>query len=581
MHSTIVPRRLAIAVALSLVPAAFMARSVEAQDGDRMRLLVPPLVNTSGVKHDFGKKVADEVQKRLDGMLTHQPVEKKELQAGLKKYGLKEEDLLDPTCIKTMQFAGMTGIPLIMCGTYEESAGTNTVTAKIVNPTTQDAFEVPPFQASDPKQAADQIMSQFQNYVQQISLATYCYEYVQSQQFENAIETCDKALALNPRSKDALYNKGMSFWKLDRDEEALATLKELLEIDAFHQDAMYSAAIVATELGKKDEAAKYFHDYLELNPGNKDVRLKIATDAANAGDPEGALRILEEGLTEDSDGTMKMYAGHMAMNAANAKLTNAGANGNDAEGRALLEKALRYYEPVFAEKGNEVDPVVLRNMLQAYRKLEQTAKAVQFGQTAVAAHGDDAQLLSAYADALNDAGKRAEAVAMLDRIVKLDPAYPVNARRGLWLLQAGNLEGARTALKAAMDKGELQAEQQDQLAQQIAVAGYRDQSNKGNFQAAAVHYAAAKEFAKTPRSRGMISYFEGIDLYKQLEKQAAKQDAKTAATVLPRFKRVLELMEQAAAFTQGNQQNESSRQSILRATRDQIEIAELLIKRGR
>jgi tetratricopeptide (TPR) repeat protein len=61
---------------------------------------------------------------------------------------------------------------------------------------------------------------------------------------------------------------------------------------------MLHAGILAAKLERPDESQGYFRQYLELNPGNVDVRLTIATDLANAGDPAGALTLVEEAMDD-------------------------------------------------------------------------------------------------------------------------------------------------------------------------------------------------------------------------------------------------------------------------------------------
>src|SRR5690606_17586827 len=124
---------------------------------------------------------------------------------------------------------------------------------------------------------------------------------------------------------------------------------------------------------------------LELNPGNLQVRLKIAADIAQAGDPRGALLLVEEGVTSDSvDVTTLQYAGHFALAAARESMENAGQGGEvSPDVQTLLEKALGYYSRAFDMAGTEADATMLTNMLVAYRLLERNEEAVAFGQRAV------------------------------------------------------------------------------------------------------------------------------------------------------------------------------------------------------
>lgn len=587
MQRTIFPRAAAAALAL-LLPLSGLQTGVEAQQqpGERMSILVvPAFANKVGDDNGFGEDVAEEVVKLLEELPKHQPADEDKLDEAKDKYGVEDDELVD--CIKARQLAGMpdVGIPLVLCGEFEQTASGHTVTARIISPESGETFDVEPIETDDKAQAAAHIVSQFELFAQGLELAYYCNDYLESSNWQQALDNCERALEINDQAKGALYGKGQALWKLERREEAMAAFEQLLAIEqGLHQEALLSAALVAAELGDNEKSTQYLHDYLELDPGNTQVRLQIATDAANAGNPEGGLEIIEAGLTGENanDVTLREYAGHMAINAANNLLDNAAANGgNETEANALLTKALDYYEPVFAERPDSVSPTMIRNMLQAYRRLEQNDLAVQFGEKAIAAHPDDAGLHSAYADALNDIGRTADALAMLERVTQIDPSYNVNARKGLWLLETGDLAGAQAAFQAAIESGDLDANQLDALAQQIAKTGYDDKSSVGQFQAAKQYYDVARELAQTPKARGMIAFFEGYDIFKQAEARAQNQDLETAQATLPMFNQVLALMEEAAPFGATSPTNEKNRQTVMQAASEHRQIAQMLIDRGR
>lgn len=338
MQRTIFPRRAAAALAL-LLPVSGIQTGVEAQQepGERMRILVvPAFANKAGGDNGFGKDVAEEVEKLLEDLPKHQPADRDELGDALDRYQVDEDELVD--CIKARQLAGMpeVAIPLVMCGEFEETAGGNTVTARIISPENGETFEVEPIETDDQQQAANHIVSQFELFAQGLELAFYCNGYLESSNWEQALDNCDRALAINDQARGALYGKGQALWKLERREEAMATFEQLLELEqGLHQEALLSAALLAAELGDDDKSTQYLQDYLELDPGNTQVRLQIATDAANAGNPRGGLAIIEDGMTGENanDVTLREYAGHMAMNVATDMLENGAANGDEAEAK--------------------------------------------------------------------------------------------------------------------------------------------------------------------------------------------------------------------------------------------------------
>jgi hypothetical protein len=98
-------------VALSLIIAAtglFPAMPLAAQEpapaasSSRFRVLVPTLERRGTAREDFGKKVAEQVAKSINGLATHIPVDNKEVKDALRKYKIKEDEL---DCIKSRQLA--------------------------------------------------------------------------------------------------------------------------------------------------------------------------------------------------------------------------------------------------------------------------------------------------------------------------------------------------------------------------------------------------------------------------------------------------------------------------------------------
>src|SRR5690606_36760069 len=288
-------RRLApLAIVAAVAAAAVTAAPAEAQDGGRYRVLVPALAPEAGAKDNFGKDVANKVRDALDDFSTHAPVDNKVLRDALKRFGLKEDDLRD--CIKARQLAVQINAELVMCGSYQVANGTMQVASKFVVPTTGEEFEVAAFSATKADEAATQVASAFQAYLDQLKLAVFCHDELQRQAWAEAVDRCGAVVAANPASPSAQYNVASALMNLDRNEEALAAFEKAIEINPVYQDAVLAAGVVAAKLGQSQKSEDYLHEYLALNRGGQQVRLKIAADVAQAGDPRGALALIEDGL---------------------------------------------------------------------------------------------------------------------------------------------------------------------------------------------------------------------------------------------------------------------------------------------
>ncbi|MGQ0563434.1 MAG: tetratricopeptide repeat protein [Gemmatimonadota bacterium] len=470
MQRTLTSRRLAAAVlSLLLVGTGFVAvQPVQAQDpapqpsASRYRVLVPMLERKGDVKKNFGEDVAEEVAELIEKLPTHEPVDEKELKDALRKFKLKEDEL---DCIKNRQLAVQMNAELVMCGQYEQTAGGMQVAAQFISAKTGETFEIAPFTAAEPEQAAQHIYSSFERYVKQISLAAFCADYLASQQWPNALENCNQALEINPNSQVALMGKGMALYRMGMDanqtevadsarlNEAEAVYKQVIALNPVHQDALRQLGIITARLGSAEESRQYFRQYMELNPGDVGVRLTIAAEAQKGGDPEGALRIVEEGLQNDSANVdLNSYAGHFAIAAAGQAAPDSAA--------PFYELAAKYYGRVYAIRGNDTDPVVLQNYILALLQLPgRKQEALDVGMRAVAAKPGDAGVWMAYANALQDLGRLDEALAAVDSAIAKDPTTPrAVLRKAQWLLAGNRLNAAVPAFQAAVQRGDVAAE---------------------------------------------------------------------------------------------------------------------------
>lgn len=584
MNRTLKHPRFAAALTFAFVASAGLASGpsdLQAQAGERYRVLVPNFVPEGGARDNFGKDLAKEVRKRVNDMATHQSYEGGDLRDALKKYGLKEEDLAETSCIKARQLATQEGVNLVLCGSYTDTGSGVEVNADIISPTTSETFAIQPFTSSDARQAADQVVQRFEQFTQVLATTAYCAEYVNSSQWESAIEACDRALAIDPNAKNALYYKATSLYWTEKKQESLEMFRRVLEMDeGLNQDALKFAGIIATELGETEEGRRYFEEYLSLNPGDADVRLSIAQEMANAGDFEGALTVVEQGMTGDSVSLdLKSYAGGLALQAAEEKrkaYAGAGEEGTEVpeDAKVLYQKAIDYLEPVLESKGAEADVSLVRNMMVAYTNMGNTEGAAGLGERATRLFPDDPTLWIVHAQNLKQQGDLNGALAALDRAQQADPEARVNRNKVAWLLEAGRIDDAAGPAKAAVDNGEIGG---DEMASIIAGMGWNEKGKNNEHAEAIKYYELAKSLAPTAQARAMPNFFHGYAVFQQAIAAQAPSTAASAQRSLPLFQRAKELLEAGAGY----QQQETTRQQLISQVNDYIEIQNALIRRGR
>lgn len=601
----ILVQRLSLAVA-ALVAVAGTVRPAPVEAQSRFRVLVANFEPQDGAKKNFGQDVAKELRKQIDDMDTHAAVDDRAIRDALRKYDLKVDQM---SCIQWRQLAVQMQWELVGCGSYRDMGGAYEVQASFQGAKVGEPFEVPAFTAPDSKAAAQRVFNDFERYVGQLRLASFCVQYLQSQQWDNALENCERAIELNPNSVTALYGRAEALMRKaeamvsgDNGEavlgdttatpdvdamtsaaeeelppeytslmrEALEGFDQVLEVNPIHESALTAAGYVAAKLGDPAAARAYYEQLIELDPTNVDIRLQLALDLARAGDAEGALLITEQGIEADPENvTLKEYAGHFALAAAQVMAAEAAP-----EATATFGKALDYYRASFEAKGAEADPTMLRNMLVTLNQLQRYDEAVELGKR-ITDVKRDASIWLVYSEALSNAGQVEESLAALDTVLAIEPSTPgVLRRQAQGLLQRGQLARARGAFQAAVQAGELSG---DDVANMVFVFGYNDKCNRQPCEAGLEYFSMAREFATSERIEDMSHFFTGYILYRRGEQVQKPETAASARQALPIFQQALEHLRAADAYTD----QAANRTQMMAAAQQFIELQEALIKRGR
>ena len=545
-------------VLAGLAGSAFVA-PVQAQASGRFRVLIPALEGSKS-----GAKVAELVRKSIDLMNTHIAIPEKEVKAAVKKLGVKEAEM---DCLKYRQLMSHVDAKLVMCGTIDPAGQ---VTANFYNPDGT-SYDVPPFAYTNEVATADQITQAFGAYNDMVRVLAFCDDYLNSSQWQDALNQCGKAAELNPKSTRALYGKASALRALERHEEALATFQKVLEVDPINQDAMMTAAIEASAVGQGELSDKYWKEYLELNPGDAQVRLKIASEAAKAGDFRGALNIIE--ASEGGDTTnlvLREYAAHFAMGAASKQMVGA-PSGTVPEGaKDMFRKAVGHYTFLTVARPDSIDITTMRNLMVAHAGLGNTQDALTWGKRATDLPNADSLTWNTYADQLRTAGRLEESLAALTRLSQMAPSYPVAMRRAFLYLDLNRINEAVAAVKQGRTRNEITDAQADGIAMRIIGMGFDNHQNKvKRYEQAYGYYDAAREIATSAKTRAMANWLQGYGTYEQARAIAAKNTVAAAKQALPMFQRSKTLIENSTAYNDGS--TPSDRAALLKALDQHIE----------
>lgn len=540
-------------------------------------VLVAPLTAEGGASDGFGSQVASHIETNLEPLATHLALDRDLARSAAAYYELDYNQL---TCIQAMQLAGRLNAQLAVCGTYTEAAGGFRVDAEVVEGGGDMSFEVEPFTAASPEEAARQITTKFQDYLTIISNVRFCSDNRESGDYERALETCDRALAVDPQNRSALYQKAETYNEMGNLEEALALYQQVLEVDPLHGNAMYQGGIVATKLGQEELAREYFEEYLEVNPVNVDVRLRLADEIARAGDPYTAYQMLEEGIQVDTvnDLRLKEYAGHYALAAAQRPEVG------EAEANRFFRTTLNYYEDVLEAReaaGETVQPNLARNMVSVLVRLEEEERAISMAERILATTEEaDAHLLFTYARALKTAGRTADAIGAMNEAIEagLDPIRGYTSLTE-WLAEEGDLSEVRRVLAAAQQ----QDVPLDPIAMQIIRVG-SERFNAGQRSASTPYFQLAREYATTTQTRGMASFWAGYSIYDEAVDMTNRGEITTLAMArraLPMFRSAMEYFQRSDAEAYAAGAAGVNLESIVKSTNQLIARYSSIIERGR
>lgn len=560
----------------SLAAIAFHPQNVSGQEASaRFRVMVPEIQGVNGAERKFGERLADQLRDLINQMDRHVPIEERELKNALKQYDV---DMKDLDCTRARQLAGLINAQVVFCGNYSPEGEGFRVETKFIDSTGEE-FPVEPVSVGERGQAeaAQHIYQALQRQSDQASFSQFCGDYASSQQWEDALTNCGRAIELNPASVNSRYTRAAVYRELERYEDALDEFLRVLELDPLHENSMQNAGYLAALLGRDEEARNYYEQYLQLNPSNAAVRMNVAYDLATAGDPLGAMQFIETGLEVEPENVdlLKQHGGFAFT--AGAEL-NQGMEEMPPEAEELFRKALASYYTVYEVQGADMDVSLLRNMVVAHINLGEADLGVDLGARALETHSDEAAIWSIYADALQRSGQIDEAISALNEVKELDPEYAnLAVRQGNWLLQEGRIEEAIPVFEEAVARGEQSG---DAVADLVFANAYQNGVQPNDWPYAIRVLRLAKGFEVSDLTGQKLNFWLGYSLFQQARAQQEPQTLETAQSTLPRFQEALRMIQSCGDYAQRNNL-ESNRQELLTATNTYIEIQDAIIKRGR
>ena len=517
---------------------------------DRMGVLIPNLRPEGGASRKFGETTARELRTLFDGMPTHRSILLRDMEQGMRRFKV-DADSLD--CDHARSLASQMEVPLALCATYKDVPGFIEVTAEFFDIGSGESFKVSAANVAKnggEKAAAEHIYNEFDKYTQQIRSSLICADYVNSKVWDQALVSCGRSINLNPNAIGSRYNRARVYFETQRLPEALEDLRAVLQLNPRHEGALQLAGYIASTLGQEEEASGYFRRYLEVVPEDAGARARVAYELAQKGDPRGAVLIIQDGLAQDSTNIdlweqLGGYAFSTGVQIDGEGRTPTSDPALAREAVPFFRMAIDAYTRVFEAKGNETPAAHLRNIVTAYVSLEEIENAVTMGERATTSHPGEAGLWSVLADALQRAGRLDDALAALDRVAQLDPAYAnVGLRRGQWLMEADRISDASAVFRSVVAADPSQADAVGQIAVSYAYAK-GIQPKRWSVAANALSSIAGIAGMSADVTH-QINFWHGYSILQGAMVEQEPRTLETARATLPKFQRAKELLTAAA-----------------------------------
>lgn len=552
-----VPRALLTAVvALSATACAAGGGAGVALGGDtggRYLVMIPALEGPSG------DRVANELRRLVTEMATHAAIADGEVRRSMRDYDLSQLDE-----ISARQLAQLVNAQLVSWGSVTETGAGLAADIRFIDTRSGDQIEVTGTGAT-PVEVAGAIFNSFEESVEGIRQAAFCNDYLSSSQFDTALETCERALAIVPQSTAALYGKATALLNLDRDAEALVTYEQLLNVDPTHQDALLGAGLAASRLDRGQDAMGFYNRYLEVNPGNVQVRMTVANDIAQTGDYISAYRVLETAIADSGD---EVDFQRYLFAIATAAGQRAFEQGDSIQGREIFSAALEAYTAGYPG-GEGLEASSLRQAIAVRSALGQSAEAIRLAEEGTRRFADDAQIWSQYATVLSQNNRHADAIQAFNRIVQINPDYEnIYIRRAQAYIAAGQRQQALADLQTAAQRGD-----RGTVAQVLMGMGTQA-LNASNYSEAESLLSIAREYASGQQQRD-ASFFLGFAIYRQGEAIARANTQGNPANA----ERALGFFRRVTQFVQGS--GHASEAQVLGATQQFIENQEAILRARR
>jgi tetratricopeptide (TPR) repeat protein len=134
--------------------------------------------------------------------------------------------------------------------------------------------------------------------VEYINLAK---EFISKNEHQKALESCNKAIEVNPKSNEAYFYKANAYLSQNEPEKAIENYKKAIELSPKNDQAYYNIGIAYRMLEQHEKAIENYKKAIELNPKNSQAYCNIGIIYNEIEQFDQALENLEQAIKLDSN----------------------------------------------------------------------------------------------------------------------------------------------------------------------------------------------------------------------------------------------------------------------------------------
>jgi predicted O-linked N-acetylglucosamine transferase (SPINDLY family) len=221
---------------------------------------------------------------------------------------------------------------------------------------------------------------------------------------EAGLSLIDRAVAVNPRSAAAFYNRAGILREMARLEEALDSYDRALALRADHYAALNNRGAVLHDLKRYTEAVASFDRAIAAKPDHTDTYSNRGTTLVELGRFKDALESFDRSLALGPESAVVLFG-----------------RGNALAGLGRLEEALAAYESALSLM--PFDARILNNRGTILARMSRYEESVDSFNRAIVADPHDAEACKNRGDALIHLRRPAEALASYDESLASRPGY--------------------------------------------------------------------------------------------------------------------------------------------------------------